>query len=115
MNRPWPIHSGQDGPRLDSASPIAIITAPKATVHRVPIRSAIRPITMPPMPEPNQARALASAGIERTPSTSAAISLSATAAIQTAPDDSISAPNAAPATTHDALVSTDDDGDCNID
>jgi hypothetical protein len=42
------------------------------------------------------------------------MSFSATADIQAAPNDIISAHSAAPATTHDALLSTDDVGDCNM-
>src|SRR5665647_534305 len=114
MNRPWPTHSGHDGPRLDSARPQAIISAPQLTVQRVPTRSAMRPMMMPPMPEPNQASALASAGTERTPPTSPAMSFNATAVIQAAPNDIISAHSAAAATTHEALVSIDDECDCNI-
>src|SRR5712691_11793533 len=84
------------------------------------MRSAMRPIMMPPMPEPSQASALASAGIERVPPTSLAMSLSATAVIQAAPNDIIMLNSATEAMTHDALFSTeeegdwDDEGDCNI-
>ena len=69
---------------------------------------------MPPTPEPSQASALASAGIERAPPTSAAMSLSATAVIQAAPNDIIMANSAADATTQDALVSSVWEGDCNM-
>jgi len=47
--------------------PSPIISEPQITVHLVPTLSAIQPIKMPPTPEPSQATALASAGIERTP------------------------------------------------
>src|SRR5674476_965577 len=62
MNSPCPIHSGQDGPKVEIARPRPIISAPNITVQRVPMRSAMRPITMPPMPEPSQASALAGLG-----------------------------------------------------
>src|ERR1035438_395292 len=114
MNNPCPIHSGQGGPKVDNARPAAIIGAPTITVQRVPMRSAMRPITMPPMPEPSQASALASAGIERMPPTSAAMSLSATAVIQAAPNDIAMMNSATEAMTQDALLSMDDEGDCNI-
>src|SRR5450631_1941164 len=114
MNSPCPIHSGQDGPRVDSVNPTPIISAPNITVQRVPMRSAIRPITIPPTPEPSQASALASAGIERVPPTSAAMSLSATAVIQAAPNDIPMMHSATEATTQDARLSIDDEGDCNI-
>ena len=114
MNSPWPIHSGQGGPKVDSARPAAIISAPNITVQRVPTRSAMRPITMPPTPEPSQASAEASAGIERVPPTSAAMSFSATAVIQAAPNDMPMMQSATEATTQDARLSIDDEGDCNI-
>ena len=102
MNSPCPIHSGQGGPIVEMARPVAIISAPPITVQRVPMRSAIWPIMMPPSPEPSQASELASAGIERAPPTSAAMSLSATAVIQLAPNAIISANSATKATTQDA-------------
>ena len=114
MNSPCPIHSGHGGPRVDSVNPTPIISEPKSTVQRVPMRSAMRPITMPPMPPPSQASALASAGIERVPPTSAAMSFSATAVIQAAPNDMPMVQSAAPATTQEALVSIEEKGDCNI-
>src|SRR5476651_707342 len=114
MNNPCPIHNGQGGPSVESVSPTPIISEPQITVQRVPTRSAIRPIMMPPAPEPSQASALAKAGIERVPPTSAAISLSATAVIQAAPNAINMLNSATEATTQDALFSTDDDGDCNI-
>jgi hypothetical protein len=114
MNSPCPIHSGHGGPRVDNASPTPIISEPKSTVQRVPMRSATRPITMPPMPPPSQASALASAGIERVPPTSAAMSFSATAVIQAAPNDMPMVLSAAPATTQEALVSIEEKGDCGI-
>src|SRR5664280_906792 len=114
MNSPCPIHSGQDGPRVDSVNPTPIISAPNITVQRVPMRSAMRPITMPPMPEPSHASALASAGIERVPPTSAAMSLSATAVIQAAPNDIPMMQSATEATTQDARLSIEEGGDRNI-
>ena len=68
---------------------------------------------MPPMPEPSQASALASAGTERTPPTSPAMSLSATAVIQAAPNAIIMTTSAAEATTQEALVSIEEK-DCNM-
>src|SRR4051794_4860724 len=113
MNNPCPIHSGQGGPRVEMARPRPIDNAPKITVQRVPTRSAIRDMMMPPMPEPNHANALARDGTERKPPTSPAISLSATAVIQAAPNDIPRIASAAEATTQEALVSTEA-GDCNI-
>src|SRR5512146_3266291 len=114
MNSPCPIHNGQGGPKVDSDRPMAIMNAPDIPVQRVPIRSAMRPITMPPTPEPSQASAEASAGIERVPPTSAAMSLSATAVIHAAPNDMPMIQSATEATTQDARLSIDDEGDCNI-
>src|SRR5476651_2567342 len=114
MNNPCPIHNGQGGPSVESVSPTPIISEPQITVQRVPTRSAIRPIMMPPAPEPSQASALANAGIERVPPTSAAMSLSATAPIQAAPKAISMTKSAVLATSHEALLSTDDEGDCNI-
>ena len=54
-------------PREEIASPTQIITAPNITVHRTPMRSAMRPITSPPKPTPNQPSDPASAGVERAP------------------------------------------------
>src|SRR5258707_5117586 len=113
MNNPCPIHNGQGGPKVEIVRPTPIINEPQMTVQRVPILSAIRPIKMPPMPEPSQASALASAGIERTPFTSAAMSLSATAVIHAAPNAISIVTSATVATAHDALVSIED-GDCSI-
>src|SRR5262245_2586615 len=114
MKRPCPIQSGHGGPNVDMARPRPIIKEPQITVHLVPTLSAIRPIRMPPKPEPSQASALASAGIERTPSTSAAMSLRATAVIQAAPNAISMVTSATVATAQDALVSIDDGGACNI-
>src|SRR5580700_9213706 len=113
MNNPWPIHSGQGGPRVEIERPRPIINAPKITVQRVPIRSATRDMRMPPMPEPNHASALASAGTERDPPTSLAMSLSATTLIQAAPNDIPRMKSATRATAQEFLVSTET-GDCNI-
>src|SRR3974377_2336165 len=112
-NSPCPIHSGHGRPRVDMVRPSPIINAPKITVPRVPTRSAIRPIIMPPAPEPSQATALASAGTERVPPTSLAISLRATTAIQAPPYDIVMMKSATEATTHDVLVSIEDE-DCSI-
>src|SRR5664279_5443471 len=114
MNSPCPIHSGQDGPSVDSVKPTPIINAPNIAVQRVPMRSAMRPITMPPMPEPSQASALARAGIERVPPISAAMSLSATAVIQAAPNAIVMTHSATEATTQDARLSIEEEGDSNI-
>src|SRR5262249_7703514 len=86
---------------------------PQITVERVPTLSAMRPIRMPPKPEPSQARALARAGTERAPPTSAAMSLSATAVIQAPPNAISIVTRATLATTQEALVSIED-GDCSI-
>ena len=114
MNSPCPIHSGQGGPSVEIVKPTPIISAPNITVQRVPMRSAMRPIMMPPTPEPSQASALASAGIERVPPTSAAMSLSATAVIQAAPNAITMMHSATEATTQDARLSIEEEGDCNI-
>src|SRR6476660_3796156 len=114
IKSPWPIQSGQGGPNVEIVRPRPIISAPKITVHRVPTLSAMRPIRMPPKPEPSQARALANAGIERKPSTSAAMSLSATAVIHAAPNAISIVTSATVATAQDALVSIEEGGDCSI-
>src|SRR5215475_712626 len=99
---------------VEIARPRPIIKDPQITVHRVPTLSAILPIKMPPKPEPSQARALASAGIDRIPFTSAAMSLSATAVIHAAPKAISIVTSATVATAHDALVSIEEGGDCSI-
>src|SRR6476661_590780 len=114
MNSPCPIHSGQGGPKVEIDSPSATISAPNITVQRVPTRSAIWPMMMPPMPEPSQASALANEGMARAPPTSAAMSFSATAVIHAAPNDISIANSATLATTQDALVSIESEGECNI-
>jgi hypothetical protein len=68
---------------------------------------------MPPAPEPSQASALANAGIERVPPASAAMSLSATAVIQAAPNAIIMMKSATEATTQESLVSIEE-GDCSM-
>src|ERR1700720_3744951 len=113
MNNPWPIHSGQGGPRVEIERPRPIINEPKMTVQRVPTRSAIRDMMIPPAPEPSHASALASAGTERDPPTSPAMSLSATTAIQAAPNDIPRIKRATNAMVQEALLSTET-GDCNI-
>src|ERR1043166_5328906 len=114
MNSPWPIHSGQGGPKVEMVRPRPIINEPQITVQRVPTRSATRDMMMPPTPEPSHASALASDGTERIPSTSAAISFSATAVIHAAPNDIASTQSATEATAQEALVSTDVVGNCSI-
>ena len=52
-------------PIADTASPAAIITAPKITMRRMPMRSASQPIRMPPSPVPTQVSAAASEVISR--------------------------------------------------
>ena len=74
----------------------------------------MRPIMMPPAPEQSQASAEASAGTERAPPTSAAISFSATAVIQAAPKAIIMATSATEATTQEARLSMDAKGDRSI-
>src|SRR5437868_2840987 len=105
MNSPWPIHSGHGGPNVEMVRPRPIIDEPEITVQRVPTRSASRDMMMPPTPEPSHASALASAGTERDPPTSAAMSLSATAVIQAAPKDIARISSATEATAQEALVS----------
>ncbi len=85
------------------------MSPPQITVQRVPTRSAMRPIMMPPAPEPSQASALANAGIERVPLTSPAMSLSATAMIQGAPNAIIMIRSATQATIQESLVSIEED------
>src|SRR5690242_1592566 len=114
MNNPCPIHNGQGGPSVEIVRPRPIINAPDITVQRVPTRSAIWPIRMPPTPEPSQASALASAGIERAPPASVAMSLSATAMIQAAPNAIIMMRSATEATIQESLVSIEE-GDCSMD
>src|ERR1700712_3459121 len=114
MNSPWPIHSGQGGPKVEIKRPRPIIVEPKLPARRVPPQSAIRDMMMPPMPEPSHASALASAGTERNPPTSLAMSLSATAVIQAAPNDIPRMKSATEATAQEALVSTDPEGNCSI-
>src|SRR5450631_1317649 len=113
MNNPWPIHNGQGGPKVEIERPRPIINEPKMTVQRVPTRSAIRDMMIPPAPEPSHASALASAGTARDPFTSLAMSLSATTLIQAPPNDIPRMKSATKATTQEALVSTER-GDCNI-
>src|ERR1700761_2652511 len=113
MNRPCPIHSAQGVPIVEIESPTPIISVPNMTVQRVPTRSAMRPMMMPPAPWPNQASELASAGIERVPPSSPAMSLSATAMIQAAPNAIIMTSSATEATTQDSLVSIEEE-DCSM-
>src|SRR6185295_18823771 len=114
INSPWPIHNGHGGPKVEIERPRPIISEPAITVERVPTRSAIRDIRMPPIPEPSHASALASAGTERNPPTSLAMSLSATTVIQAAPNDIPRMKSATEATAHEALVSTEPEGNCSI-
>src|SRR4051812_26825801 len=105
MNKPWPTQSGQADPRVETTRPSATIKAPAITVQRVPTRSAIWPMRMPPTPDPSQASELASAGIERAPPSSAAISVRATTVIHAVPNAISIVASATPATTQDLLVS----------
>src|SRR5512134_2916851 len=114
MKSPCPIHNGQGAPSVEIARPRPIISAPQMTVHRVPTLSASRPIKMPPKPEPSQASALASAGMERMPLTSAAMSLSATAVIHAAPNAISMVTSAAVATAHDLLDSMEGTVGCDM-
>src|ERR1700736_5341071 len=114
MNNPWPIHSGQGGPKVEIERPRPIINEPRITVQRVPTRSAIRDMMMPPVPEPSQAKPRASAGREGDPPASLAMSLSATTVIQAAPKDIPRMKSATAAMAQEALISTEPEGDCNI-
>ena len=70
---------------------------------------------MPPRPAPIQTSAPASAGIERSPLTSAAMFFSATTVIHGAPKATAMTTSTTVATTQDWRVSTDDnDGDCSM-
>src|SRR5580704_13283928 len=89
------------------------------TVQRTPTRSATRPMMMPPRPAPTQTNAPASAGIERSPLTSAAMFFSATTVIHGAPNATAMTTSTTVATIQDWRVSTDDsdgdgDGDCSM-
>src|SRR5215210_6153011 len=75
------------------------------TTRRMPKRSAIRPIGMPPTAAPNQASEQARAGTERASPNSAAIGFSATTVITGAPNDTVYTASAVHATSHDARVS----------
>jgi len=55
MNNPWPTQSRHVLPPAETTNPSPIITAPNATVHLTPTRSATRPIAMPPHAAPSQA------------------------------------------------------------
>src|SRR4029079_3721836 len=103
MKSPCPIHKGQGAPSVEIARPRPVISAPQMTVHRVPTLSASRPIKMPPTPEPSQTSAVASAGMERMPLTSAAMSLSATAAIHATPNAISMVKRAAMGTDNDSF------------
>jgi len=69
---------------------------------------------MPPTPDPIHIKALAKAGIERSPLTSAAMSLSATSVTHGAPKAIAMITSAATATIHDLRVSTDENVGCSI-
>ena len=69
------------------------------------MRSAIRPIMMPPTPTPIQPREPANAGVSRVPPKSAAMDLSATTATHGAPNENASVRSATVATTQDVRVS----------
>src|SRR6202049_2824145 len=113
MNNPWPIHNGRGGPKVEIERPRPIINEPKTTVQRVPTRSAIRDMMIPPAPVPSHASELASAGTARDPFTSLAMSLSATTLSQAPPNDIPRMKSATKATTQEALVSTET-GNCSI-
>ena len=85
MNSPWPIHSRQVLSPVETTRPTPIISPPNATVHFTPIRSAMRPMAMPPNAEPSQASEYASAGTDRALPSSPAICFSATTATNGAP------------------------------
>ena len=68
----------------------------------------MRPIRIPPNPEPIHISALAKDGIARSPLTSAAMSLSATRVIQGAPKAIAMMNRITVATTHEVRVSTDE-------
>src|SRR4029078_9821519 len=114
INSPWPIHSGHGGPKVEMVRPRPIISEQKRTAERVPTRSAMRDIRMPPVPEPSHASAPASAGTERAPPTSLAMSLRATVVIHAPPNDTPKTASATEATTQEALVSTESKGDGGI-
>src|ERR1700747_1901062 len=114
IKNPGPIHSSQGSSKVEIERPRPIINELKITVERVPTRSAIRAMMMPPVPEPSHANAQASAGTERNPPTSFAMSLGATAVIQAAPNDIPRTKSAAVATAKEFLVSTETEADCNI-
>src|SRR6202008_3047511 len=62
-------------------------------------------MAMPPMPVPNHARAIASAGTERAPPVSAAMGLSATTPIHAAPNDTPRITSERLPTIHEVRVS----------
>lgn len=94
-------HGSSHGrPRVEIERPRPIINELKIAVERAPNRSAIWAMIMPPAPEPNRASVLASAGTERAPPTSLAMSLSATAMIQAALNDIARMKSRAEATTY---------------
>ncbi len=78
---------------------------PKITVARMPMRSATRPMTMPPTPTPIQPSEPASAGIDRVPPKSAAMILSETTVTHGAPNENAKVASAMRATTQEARVS----------
>jgi hypothetical protein len=69
---------------------------------------------MPPTPDPIHIKALAKAGIERSPLTSAAISLSPTSVIHGPPKAIAIINRATAATTHDLEDSTDENVGCSM-
>ncbi len=77
------------------------------TVQRTPVRSATRPIAIPPNAEPSQASETDNAGTERTLPNSAAIGFSATMVIIGAPNETERMPSAVSATSHERRVSSD--------
>jgi hypothetical protein len=81
MQTPCASQSVVSPPKLDSASPSAIISAPPITTGRMPTRSPARPMMTPPNAEPGRASANASAGAECALPRSAAIGFSAATAM----------------------------------
>src|SRR5215470_5069337 len=105
MKTPWPMRSCHGFPSDETAKPTHTIAAPNITVQRTPMRSAMRPIMMPPTPTPIQPKEPANAGVSRAPPNSAAIDLSATTATHGAPNENASVRSATVATTQDVRVS----------
>src|SRR5579875_2910675 len=93
-------------PPAETTRPSAVITAPNITMRRTPMRSAIQPITMPPVPVPTQTSAAAKAMTERSLASEAAIGLSPTTTASGAPYEIDKIPIASVAASHEARLST---------